>query len=113
VQLDAVKDLVGPGTGDREREIDALLVDGGINDLNFSDIITKCATNDNFRRGHTDCVTGLAASKLVNKPEFAARYDKLAKLRPSAGCRCARPTSTATPPRCSTAAAVGSSASRP
>jgi hypothetical protein len=79
VQLDAVKDLVGPGTGDREREIDALLVDGGINDLNFSDIITKCATNDNFRRGHTDCVTGLAASKLVNKPEFAARYDKLAK----------------------------------
>ena len=79
-QLDAVGGAVGPGaTNGRPREIDALLVDGGINDLHFSTVIRACATNRNSRPGHTDCVTGFAASKLVGKPEFAARYDRLAE----------------------------------
>jgi hypothetical protein len=69
---------VGPRAPNGGREIDALLVDGGINDLHFSTIIRACASSNNHRLGHTDCVTGFAASKLVNKPQFAARYDALA-----------------------------------
>ena len=77
-QLDALRVLVGRGSRRGERKIDALLVSGGVNDLGFSTIVRACATNDNFRPGHTDCVTGFAKSRLVSTPQFAARYDRLA-----------------------------------
>lgn len=76
-QLDAVKELVGPRAARGEREIDALLVAAGINDLGFSSIVRACATNNNRRVGHTDCVTGSAASKTVNT-KLPGRYDELA-----------------------------------
>ncbi len=41
-QIQAVRELVG------DRQIDALLMTAGINDLLFSDIVTACATNGNF-----------------------------------------------------------------
>ncbi len=70
-QVSAVRDLVG------DREITALLITAGINDLHFADIIDACASNDNRRVGHTDCVTGFAASGIVNT-KLPGRYDKLA-----------------------------------
>ena len=75
-QILDVRGLVGPGRP-AERPIDALLVTGGINDLRFSTIIRACAKNNNLRRGHTDCVTGFAASKSVDT-ELPKRYDRLA-----------------------------------
>jgi len=44
-QSQAVADLVGPHSLRGGRPIDALLVSAGINDLKFSDIIERCATN--------------------------------------------------------------------
>jgi hypothetical protein len=73
-QIDAVKELVGSRG---KRQIDALLITAGVNDLNFSDIIEACATNNNHRVGHGDCVTGFAASKGVNA-RLHKGYDKLA-----------------------------------
>lgn len=60
------------------RQIDALLVTGGINDLSFSDIIKRCWINNNREDGHTSCVYGSDGAHLVNTLKFKHRYDELA-----------------------------------
>jgi hypothetical protein len=74
-QVDAIHDLVGPSGPRGGRTIDALLVSAGVNDLGFSDIIQRCATNPNVFE-HQRCVTdGGIANTMALLP---ARYDALA-----------------------------------
>jgi hypothetical protein len=73
-----VRRLLRGAASPREgREIDAPLVTAGINNLNFSDIVEACASNDNRRPRHTDCVTGFAASRGVSA-RLHSLYDRLA-----------------------------------
>jgi hypothetical protein len=61
-QVDAIHTFVGG------RRIDALLISAGINDLHFSDIIERCASNGNFGV-HVDCVTdGGIADQVTRLP---------------------------------------------
>jgi hypothetical protein len=76
-QTIAASQLLGSDPA-RRRQIDALLVTGGINDLGFSDIVTSCATNNNHNEHHTDCVYGSNGAHLVNTHRFERRYDLLA-----------------------------------
>jgi hypothetical protein len=57
-QVEAVAKLVGPSSPGGGRQIDALLISAGINDIGFSDIIERCLLNNNFSVGHTKCVYG-------------------------------------------------------
>lgn len=74
-QIDELRRLAGG------RRVDALLVSIGINDLDFSDIITACATNPATPHfGDSSCVYGTGVNSKLN--ELPEKYDKLAsKLR--------------------------------
>ena len=71
-QVDAVADLVGPNSPRGGRQIDALLVSAGLNDLHFGDIVERCASNTNG----TSCVTeGGIADQVTGLP---LKYAQLA-----------------------------------
>jgi hypothetical protein len=74
-QVDAVSALVGPGSPRGGRPIDALLISIGVNDLYFSSIIERCASNPNIG-DDLDCVNGHGiAGNLAGLP---SQYGKLA-----------------------------------
>ena len=55
-QIDAVSELVGPSAPRGGRQIDALLIAAGVNNLDFSDILKRCVLNNNFSSDNEDCV---------------------------------------------------------
>ena len=58
IQIDWVKKLVAARDNAPVRTIDILMLSVGLNEFHFGDIIESCVTNDNYRPGHKDCVTG-------------------------------------------------------
>jgi hypothetical protein len=74
-QIDAVKTLVGG------RQIDALLITAGINDLHITDIVKACATNVQPNLAHPlddpTCVTNSGIDARL--AELPAKYDALAQ----------------------------------
>jgi hypothetical protein len=75
-QIDAIASLVGPDSSRGERQIDALLISAGVNDLHFSEIIERCASNWDGGFDSEKCVTdGGIADQLAGLP---AKYDALA-----------------------------------
>jgi hypothetical protein len=75
-QVDAVASLLGPNSPRGGRQIDALLVSAGINNLGFSDIIKRCLVNNNFASGHTSCVTSDHIADMVD--DLTRQYAYLA-----------------------------------
>lgn len=76
-QIQAVAQLFGKDSRNGARRIDALTVTAGINDLHFSDIIRRCATNVNAHPRSETCVTsGGIAQQLTTLP---AKYSRLAR----------------------------------
>lgn len=79
-QVIAASKLVGASApnGD-ERTIDALLLTAGINDLQFADIVGRCATNNNHRKKeHLSCVTkGGVVRKAIDA--LPSRFARLAQ----------------------------------
>jgi hypothetical protein len=75
-QVEQVASLVGPSADRGGRPVDALLVSAGVNDLKFSRVIEDCASNNNRRIGHEDCVTGRGLEGIL--ANMNRRYDSLA-----------------------------------
>ena len=75
-QLEAVKALFGPDSGHRRR-IDALSVSAGVNDLDFADIVKRCATNSNVKLwAGKDCVLADGLQDKLDK--MKEKYSRLA-----------------------------------
>lgn len=73
-QLDLAQSLIrGSGT---PRRVDALLLQIGINDLGFSDILVRCASNRDINAGDSACVYSGLGEKLAN---LRTAYDRLGK----------------------------------
>ena len=53
-QVEVLRSLIRDGSG--QRRIDALLLQVGINDLDFSDIIVACAGNRDVNAGSVHCM---------------------------------------------------------
>ena len=75
-QAKAVANLVGPSSLGGGRQIDALLVSAGVNDLGFGGIVERCAANFNLPIDHESCVTEGGIADAVN--DLQRRYAYLA-----------------------------------
>lgn len=65
-QVGAVASLFGPNSDGDPRPIDSLLLSAGINDLDFSSIIGRCAFNNNLSRDSEKCVTKGGIAEAIN-----------------------------------------------
>lgn len=78
-QLDALATLTGVGTPGRSRHPAVVLMSIGINDLGFSSIVRKCATNlTKAHAGNSDCVYGVKQIRRLTNGTLRARYHRLA-----------------------------------
>lgn len=75
-QVGAVASLFGPKSDRGARPIDSLLLSAGINDLDFSSIIGRCAFNNNLSRDSEKCVTKGGIADAINT--LPAKYLNLA-----------------------------------
>lgn len=76
-QIEEIRRLVGISAPHGGRKIDALLISAGINDLHFSDIIERCASNWHGGTNSDECVrAGGISSQLKGLP---AKYEALAR----------------------------------
>jgi hypothetical protein len=75
-QIDSVVTAIGSTSTRPRRQIDALMISAGVNDLHFGDIIERCASNWHDGLDSTECVTdGGIDGQLAGLP---AKYDALA-----------------------------------
>ncbi len=72
-QVEVLRSLIRDGSG--QRRIDALLLQVGINDLDFSDIIVACAGNRDVNAGSVHCMYDTGFSKKLTA--LRGRFERL------------------------------------
>ena len=80
-QVDALRQIVGkpPESGlSGPRPIDALLLEVGINDVHFSDIVKSCSTNPSPPEGNIACVIDTGFSNRLAR--LRTKYDRLGRV---------------------------------
>lgn len=75
-QVDALRALLP--VGDQRRKIDVLLLQVGINDLDFSDIIVACAGNRDINAGDSECMYKTGFSRKLRT--LRSTYARLGKV---------------------------------